>query len=337
MDLGCWTAGLSNVVSRQYLLRRVLHLLITQLAVITIIFGLFRLLPGDPAAAMVDPLAPPETRELLLHQLGLDRPLPLQYVTYLANLVRGELGRSFRSNQSVVAVLQDKILNTFILTLAAFLFAYTLGILGGVVLAWNRGTKVDAVGSVIVLVFRSAPIFWTGVLAMMFFTFHLGWLPHAGMRTPGYEAGGFLGTYLSLDFLRHLILPVVVSGLYYMGLPLLLVRNTMLEVLGEDFIEMARAKGMRRSRLMFMHAARNALLPVITASTLFIGWAMGGQVLLEYLFSWPGLGREIVLAVENRDYPVAQGAFLFISMLVTTLNLMADVIYSWLDPRIALR
>jgi len=325
------------MASRQYLLRRVLHLLITQLAVITIIFGLFRLLPGDPAAAMVDPLAPPETRELLLHQLGLDRPLPLQYVTYLGNLIRGELGRSFRSNQPVVAVLQDKILNTLVLTLAAFLFAYTLGMLGGVVLAWYRGTKVDAVGSVIALVFRSAPIFWTGVLAMMFFTFHLGWLPHAGMRTPGYEASGILGTYLSLDFLQHLILPVVVSGLYYMGLPLLLMRNTMLEVLGEDFIEMARAKGMRRSRLMFMHAARNALLPVITASALFIGWAMGGQVLLEYIFSWPGLGREIVLAVENRDYPMAQGAFLFISILVMTLNLLADLIYSWLDPRIASR
>lgn len=323
--------------SRQYLLRRILHLAITQVAVITIIFGLFRLLPGDPAAAMVDPLAPPETRELMLHQLGLDRPLPAQYLTYLGNLLRGELGLSFRYNQPVVSVLRDKILNTLILTLAAFLFAYTIGIIGGVVLAWNRGTRVDAVGTVLVLIFRSAPIFWTGILAIMLFAFYLGWLPHAGMRTPGAETGGLLETYLSLDFLRHLVLPVVVSGLYYAGLPLLLMRNTMVEVLGEDFIEMARAKGMGPVRLMFLHAARNALLPVITAGALFIGWAMGGQVLLEYLFSWPGLGREIVLAVENRDYPVAQGAFLFISLLVMTLNLLADVVYSWLDPRIALR
>jgi len=324
-------------VSARYLLRRFIHLAITQLAVVTIIFGLFRLLPGDPAAAMVDPLAPPETRQLLLHQLGLDRPLGAQYLTYLGNLVRGELGLSFRTNRPVISVLQEKALNTFLLTLASFLFAYTVGILGGVLLAWHRGTRLDAVGSTLVLLFRSAPIFWTGVLGMMLFTFTLGWLPHAGMRTPGYEAAGLLETYLSLDFLHHLILPVLVSGLYYVGLPLLLVRNTMLEVLGEDFIEMARAKGMGQARLMFLHAARNALLPVVTASALFIGWAMGGQVVLEYLFSWPGLGREIVLAVENRDYPVAQGAFLFLSVLIAALNLLADVVYSWLDPRIALK
>ncbi|MEE9305837.1 MAG: ABC transporter permease [bacterium] len=321
----------------KFLLRRFLHLAITQLLVITIIFGLFRLLPGDPAAAMVDPLAPPESRQLMLRQLGLDRPLGVQYLTYIGNLFRGELGVSFRYKRPVVSVLREKILNTLILTLAAFLFAYTLGLIGGVILAWNHGTKVDTVGSILVLVFRSAPIFWTGIMAIMLFTFWLDWLPHAGMRTPGYEADGLLETYVSLDFLRHLILPVAVSSLYYIGLPLLLMRNTMLEVLGEEFIEMARAKGMGQIRLMFRHVARNALLPVITAGALFIGWAMGGQVLVEYLFSWPGLGREIVLAVENRDYPVAQGAFLFISLLVMTLNLLADLVYSWLDPRIALR
>lgn len=321
----------------RYALRRLAHLAITQLAVITIIFGLFRLLPGDPAAAMVDPLAPPETRARLLQQLGLDRPLPVQYVKYLAGLAQGELGMSFRSNQPVATVLADKILNTFALTLAAFLFAYTLGLLGGVVLAWNRGTKVDTVGTLLVLVFRSAPIFWTGMLAIMLFAFQLDWLPHAGMRTPGSQAAGVVDRFLSLDFLSHLVLPVVVSGLYYAGLPLLLMRNTMLEVLGEDFIEMARAKGMRATRLMFAHAARNALLPAVTASALFIGWAMGGQVLVEYVFSWPGLGREIVVAVENHDYPVAQGAFLFISLLVGVLNFGADLLYSWLDPRITLR
>ncbi|MDP6087602.1 MAG: ABC transporter permease [Nitrospinota bacterium] len=321
----------------QYLLRRLLHLAITQLVVITLIFGLFRLLPGDPASAMVDPLAPPESRQLLLKHLGLDRPLHVQYFTYLRNFVRGELGVSFRYNRPVVSVLWGKVLNTLILTLAAFVFAYTLGIIGGIILAWNHGTKVDTVGSILVLVFRSAPIFWSGIMAIMLFSFWLDWLPHAGMRTPGYEATGLLETYVSMDFVRHLILPVLISGLYYIGLPLLLMRNTMLDVLGEEFIEMARAKGMGPIRLMFRHAARNALLPVITAGALFIGWAMGGQVLVEYLFSWPGLGREIVLAVENRDYPMAQGAFLFISLMVMTLNLLADVVYSWLDPRIALR
>ncbi len=320
-----------------YALRRLAHLAITQLAVVTIIFALFRLLPGDPASALVDPLAPPETRARLLEQLGLDRPLPVQYARYLTGLARGELGVSFRSNQPVAAVLADKILNTFTLTLAAFLFAYTLGLLGGVVLAWHRGTKLDAVGALVVLVFRSAPIFWTGMLGIMLFAFSLGWLPHAGMRAPGASTTTVAETFLSLDFLHHLLLPVLVSGLYYAGLPLLLMRNTMLGVLGEDFIEMARAKGMSSARLMFVHAARNALLPAVTASALFIGWAMGGQVLVEYVFSWPGLGREIVLAVENHDYPVAQGAFLFISLLVGALNFVADFVYSWLDPRIALR
>ncbi len=322
---------------RRYLLRRFLQNAVTFLVVITIIFALFRTLPGDPAAALVDPLAPAEVRAEMLKQLGLDRPLWHQYLIHMHNLLTGDLGRSFLYQRPVTEVLGEKIVNTLLLVLATFFVAYTIGALGGVFFAWKRGQRVEVVGTALVLIFRSAPVFWSGIMAIMLFSFVLDVLPLGGMRSIGEGGETGLARFLAWDFVSHLILPVMVGALHFSGLPLLLVRNTVLEIMGEEFMELARAKGMPSRTLIFKHALRNALLPAVTASALFIGWAMGGMVLIEYVFSWPGLGREIVTAVNNRDYPLAQGSFIFISVLVMSLNFVADMVYGYLDPRVRVR
>lgn len=321
----------------RYLIRRLAQSLLTLWLIATITFVLFRLLPGDPTYALLDPSFPPDVRELLRQRFGLDRPLSVQYLHFLGNALRGEFGRSFFYHQPAMGIVREKLLNTVILAAAAFLFAYTLGILGGVLLAWRRGSRLELGGVTLALVFRSAPLFWTGMLSIMLFSFTLGWLPHAGLRTPGYAASGVLDKYLSWDFLAHLVQPAVVSGLYFLGFPLLLLRNTMLEVLGEDYIELARAKGLAEGRIMFHHAARNALLPVVTAAGIYIALAAGGIAVIEYVFSWPGLGLEIVAATQRRDFPLAQAAFLLLGTMVVVMNFLTDLVYGYLDPRVSVR
>lgn len=319
----------------RYVIRRLLQGLVTLWVIATITFLLFRLLPGDPTYAVLDPTFPADVRELLRERFGLDQPMSTQYVRYLANLARGEFGRSFFYNLPAMQIIRERLINTLILAMASFVLAYSIGIVGGVLMAWRRGTRFELVAATIALVFRAAPMFWTGMLAVMLFSFKLDWLPHAGLRTPGYEAVGFLDKYLSLDFLAHLVMPATISALYFLGFPLLLLRNTMLEVLGEDYIELARAKGLSDRRIMFHHAARNALLPIVTSAAVYIGLALGGIAVIEYVFSWPGLGLEIVAATQRRDFPIAQAAFLLLGTMVVVMNFVADLVYSYLDPRIA--
>lgn len=322
---------------RGYLLRRIFQSLFTLWIIATLVFLLFRAMPGDPALLIVDPTFPPETRERLLASFGLDRPLPEQYLRYLQNLVSGDLGVSFFSRRPVVQELGDRVLNTTVLALASFLFAYPLGIFFGAFLASKRGKWVENVGISATLFFRSAPLFWTGMLAVTIFSYYLGWFPHSGMRSVGYQAANDFEKFVNLDFLRHLILPTVVSGLYFMALPLLLLRNTVLETMNEDYIELARAKGLSDRTVLYRHAVRNGLLPVVTAAAVHIGLALGGMTVIEVVFSWPGLGRTIVQAVERQDFPVAQGAFLMLAVMVLLMNFIADIAYVYLDPRINYR
>lgn len=319
---------------RAYLIRRLLYSIFTVWVIATLIFLLFRAIPGDPTALLVDPTFPEEVRQEMLSRFGLDKPVWQQYLLYIGNLLRGDLGISFFSRRPVLTEIGDRISNTIVLALAAFFFAYPLGILNGALLATKRGKLVDSIGIIVTLFFRSAPIFWVGMIAVTLFSFRLGWLPHAGMRSIGFEASNAFERFVSLDFLRHLILPAVVSGLYFAALPLLLTRNTMLEVLDEDFIDLARAKGLSEYRVLYRHAMRNAILPVVTAAAVYIGLALGGIAVIEVVFSWPGLGREIIQAVSRRDFPVAQGAFLLLAVMVSLMNFIADVAYAYLDPRI---
>lgn len=318
-----------------YVLKRLLIMVLMILLVSTMIFFLFRVMPGDPTAFIVDPSIPPEARAQMLARYGLDKGLGEQYRIFMQDLLRLEFGSSYFYNRPVLQIIGEKLPATLILMFSAMALAYLIGILFGAFMAWKRGSKVETGGIVFVLFFRSAPTFWVGLMAIILFSATLGWFPAQGMRTVGTPSGSFAQMFLTWDFLHHLILPSIVAALYFMATPLLVMRNSMLEVLSEDYVEMAHAKGLKPRRVLFRHAARNALLPVVTSGALFIGSAIGGQVLIEVVFSWPGLGREIVTAVTRRDYPLAQACFIIISTTVMIMNLVADLLYAALDPRIS--
>lgn len=322
---------------RGYLLRRLLYSLMTIWVIATLVFLLFRSMPGDPTFMIIDPTFPPETRQHLLESFGLDRPVSEQYLRYLGNLVQGDFGVSFFSRRPVSQELGDRLMATVILSAASFLFAYPVGIVSGAFLASRRGKWIENVGISVALFFRSAPLFWTGMLAVMIFSYHLGWLPHSGMRSIGAQYSNEFERFINADFLRHLLLPMIVSGLYFTALPLLLLRNSVLETMNEDYIELVRAKGLSERTILYKHAVRNGILPVVTAAAVHIGLALSGMTVIEVVFSWPGLGRTIVQAVERQDFPVAQGAFLLLALMVLVMNFIADIAYVYLDPRISYR
>lgn len=323
--------------SGAYALRRGLQAIGTLFIIVTLLFFLFRLGLPDPTAALVTEGFSPEDRELLRARFGLDRPLFEQYLRYLWNIVQGDFGTSFYYNAPVADIIWEKFGNTMVLMVVAIAVAYGLGIPLGAWLSWRRGKPADTTGIILGLMFRSAPMFWTGMIAVLIFGVTLGWLPTSGMRTLPYEATGFFDKIFTLDFLQHLIMPTLVIALFYLGTPLLIMRNTMLEVYGEDFIEMTRAKGLTENRILYRHAARNALLPVITQLAVTIGLAAGGQVVVEVVFSWPGLGREVLQAVRTSDFPLAQATFLLLAVLVIVMNFLADMVYGVLDPRVKLK
>jgi ABC-type dipeptide/oligopeptide/nickel transport system permease component len=317
-----------------YFVKRIVVMVLMIFLIATMIFLMFRLMPGNPTAFVIDPSLSQESRELLMDRYGLNDSLWVQYQIFMKDLVQLDFGNSFFYNKPAVEVIADKFLPTIFLMLTAMIIAYTFGIVFGVLMAWKRGTFLESLGISISLFFRSAPTFWVGLIAIIVFAVQLRWVPAFGMRTVGTGGGTFSEMYLNMDFVRHLILPSLVAAFYFIATPLLIMRNSMLEVMSEDYIEMAKAKGIRKFRILYRHAARNALLPVVTAGALFIGAAIGGQVLIEVVFNWPGLGREIVTAVTRHDYPLAQAIFIIISALIMFMNLVADILYAWLDPRI---
>lgn len=319
---------------RGYLVKRIFHSLLTVWAVATLVFLLFRLAPGDPTAYLVDSSFPPELADEILARYGLNLPLWQQYLHYMGSLLRGDLGVSFFSHKPVLQQIGEQFWNTIVLSGAAFLIAYTLAAIGGVYLAYWRGTSKESIGVAIALFFRSAPAYWTGMLAIGLLSYKFNLFPAGRIRSVGYEAVTVFEKFLSLDFLHHLALPAIISGLYFMALPLLLIRGAVIEVLNEDYIELVRAKGVSERRILIYHGLRNALLPLVTSAAIYVGLALGGLTVVEVVFSWPGLGREIVSSVQRRDYPMAQGAFLLLAVTVSLMNLVADILYAKLDPRI---
>ena len=317
------------------LLSRFLQMLFVLWVVATILFFLFRLMPGDPTVAYIDTNFNEEQVRQLKKSFGLDRPLHEQYVLYLGNLAVGEFGDSFHQKQPVLKVLLSVLPNTIILTLTSLIVAYVFGSLAGAWLAWRRGTWVEGVMIPLVLTLRAAPEFWLGMVLLSIFGFQLGWFPSGGANSAGAFYSSEWQRITSADFLRHLVLPAATLALYLQGLPLLLMRSNMLDVMSEDFITMARMKGLSARAIVLRHAARNALLPVATAFALGFGASIGGNVVIETVFSWPGLGRLLVSAVAASDYPVAQGAFFIISVVLVVMNFVADLLYSALDPRVS--
>ena len=319
------------------LAERLGHLVLVLWAVTSLTFVLFRLMPGDPTLNFLSPNFSEETRATLLRSFGLDRSLWEQYVIYMGNLLRGELGQSFLQGKSVAALLTEALPNTVILTLVSLSAAYAFGIVAGAFLAFRRGGAVEALGIPSALATRAAPEFWLGMLLLAALSFQAGWFPTGGALSPGQELGGVAARLVSADFWWHLALPALTLTLYSQGLPLLLMRATMLEVMGDEFIVMARMKGLSRWSVIMRHAARNALLPVATAFALGLGASIGGNVVVETVFAWPGIGRVLVQAVQSADYPLAQGAFILIAAVLVTMNTLADLAYVALDPRVSVR
>ena len=302
--------------------------------IVTILFLLFRLAPGNPLTAYIDTTFTAEQEEQLLARFGLDRPLHEQYFIYLGNLLRGDFGDSFHRGGPVLEQLIEVLPNTLYLTVTALILAYLYGTIAGIFMAARRGSKVEKGGIVFTLMTRAAPEFWVGMILLAIFAFELRWLPSSGTAPAGTIFDNEIEKLLSPQFWRHMILPTLTLALYLHGLPLLLMRSNMLEVMDQDFITMGRLAGFSERRLMIRKAARNALLPVLTAFTLGIGYSIAGNVLIENVFAWPGLGRTLVRAVNTADYPLAQGAFFIIAAITVLLNFIADVMYGFLDPRI---
>jgi peptide/nickel transport system permease protein len=319
---------------QEYIIRRILYTLLTLFGVATILFFIFRIMPGDPTAQVISPALDPVAQARLKEAYGLDKPLLVQYVLYLKNLAVFDWGRSFTSSQPVIDIMAYRFWNTIFLMGAAMCFVLVAGTGLGMVMAWRRGGPLDTGGTVMALVFQSAPPFVTGLLLLMVLSYRLELFPTGGMHAAGVSIGKGLGVFLSADFLHHLVLPTITVALYYLATPMLIMRDSMLEVMGSDFIELAKAKGLAPHVVMIKHAARNALMAVVTVSSLMVGFAIGGQVLVETVFSWPGMGQLMVEAAQSHDYPVAQATFLVLAAIVIFLNLLADISYCYLDPRI---
>ena len=328
------TKGTWNM--REFIVRRSIYTLLTLFAVATILFFIFRMLPGDPTAQVISPALDEAAQARLKQAYGLDKPLAVQYVLYLKNLVTLNWGRSFATSRPVFDMLGYRFWNTAFLMAAALCFTLIIGIGLGMITAWYRNSSLDVGATLGALILQSAPPFVTGIVLLIILSYRLDLFPTGGMLTPGVTLGGGIGIFFTRDFLHHLVLPTVTVACYYLATPMLIMRDSMLEVLGSDFIELAKAKGLSPRVIMIRHAARNALLPVITVSSVMIGFAIGGQVIVEQVFSWPGMGQLMVQSASSQDYPVAQATFLLLAVLVIFLNFVSDIAYGYLDPRIKL-
>ena len=297
-------------------------------------FFMFRLLPGDPTATVISPALYPKAQEALRQQFGLDRPLLEQYFVYMKNLAFFDFGISFHTTRPVSEAIQGRLLNTILLVLPSMIAAYIAGGLVGAMVAWRRGSKFETILVLVATAFQSAPVFWLGMLAILYFSIQLDMFPVGHIVSPGMFPEANWDMYFSLDFLHHLALPFFVNALYQFCFPFLLMRSSMLSTIGEDYIELARMKGLKENRILFGHAMRNSLLPLATTLPMILGWAVAGSVVIETVFSWPGLGLLMVEAVGRADYPMVQASFLLIAVLTVVGTFVADMLYGLLDPRI---
>ena len=315
---------------RSYVLKRLGFAALMLVGVSMILFAIMRVAPGGPEAVLVGGEFSTEAAARIRQRLGLDRPLALQYATWAAAAVRGDLGRSFKTGDPVATVIADRLGPTLQLTGGALLFAVAVAVPLGVLAAVRRGTAWDTLGSAVSLFGVSFPSFWLGIMLILLFSEALPWLPPSGLAEYGRE-----GDVLSR--VRHAVLPTLTLGLIQMAAVMRFTRSSLLEALRQDYVRTARAKGLADGRVVWRHALRNALIPVVTVIGLSLPTLVGGAVLTETVFAWPGIGRLAVGAVSERDYPVIMGVNLVVAVVVVTANLLTDLAYTVIDPRISYR
>ena len=300
-----------------YILGRLAQAFIVMTMVLLIVF-LLMFMSGDPALLLMPPDASREDIEEFRRQMGFDQPLWHQFIQFAGRIALGDFGRSWRFQEPALPLVLERLPITMELAISALLLSLVIAIPIGIISAIKRDTKVDGFAMVAAMLGQSVPGFWLGLMLILIFSVQLGWLPTSGRQGP-----------------QYLILPAVSLGLALAGRNARLVRSCMLEVLNEDYIRTARAKGLREWRVINKHALKNALLPIVTVVGLELGFLLGGTVVIETVFSWPGVGLLAVQAISGRDYPVAQAVILISSVVFVLINLTVDLLYMWLDPRIS--
>ncbi len=316
----------------RFLAGRIVKMVVIVFAIIVVNFFLIHAAPGDPASVMAGQsgAADPQFVEQLRHEFGLDKPLLTQLWIYVSSVATGDLGISHRQQRTVLSLIAERLPATLLLTGVAFAFALAAGIALGAAAARRVGTWADSAITVLALGFYATPIFWVGLMLVLVFSVWLGWLPSFGMQTVGADLHGWAAV---ADTSRYLVLPSLTLGLFYMAVYARLTRSAMLDVAGQDFIKTARSKGVGEGRILRRHILRNALLPVVTLAGIQAGHLIGGSVLVETVFAWPGIGRLAFDALLARDYQVLLGVFLTTSVLVVVFNLVTDLVYLAIDPR----
>jgi len=310
-----------------------------------IVFGVIHLIPGDPAQVMLGENATPEAIYAMRISLGLDDPLYIQYWRYLKQILSGNLGVSIRTQLPIAKELFPYLAATIELSLSSLIFAFIVGVNAGIVAAWKRASRTDYIVMIIALVGVSIPIFWLGLMEQLIFAQKLGILPSFGrfnarksfqVITNFYILDAILTgnwTYL-WDIFRHLTLPSVALGAHTMAIIARMTRSSMLEVIESDYIRTARAKGLNEFWVLYKHAFKNAFAPILTVTGIQLGNLLGGAVLAETIFGWPGIGRYIYTGISSRDYPVVQSGILVVAFCFVIINLLVDIIYAYIDPRI---
>ncbi len=319
-----------------FLARRCIKAVLVILCVIAINFALIRAAPGDPATILAGEAGAVDAGfvERIRQDYGLDKPVPVQLLTYMKQLLTFDLGESYREHRPVKEIVLEKLPATLLLTLSAFVFSVIVGVSLGIAAARRAGSLLDTLITAGSLVFFAMPLFWIGLLAIVVFSMKLGWLPPYGMSTVGAE---FTAWETMLDVARHLVMPAVTLGLFYVAIYTRVTRAAALEVMDQDFVKTARAKGVPEGRVWRRHILRNSVLPVITFISLQAGHILGGSVLIETVFAWPGIGRLAFDALFQRDYNLLLAVFFVSSVMVVLFNLIADFLYSLADPRIELQ
>lgn len=317
---------------KRFLVQRTIYTFITLIVTLTINFFIFRVMPGDPVSILVaERVLKPSVVEEVRARFGLHLPLWQQYLLYIKNLLSGYLGYSFHWKEPVLKVIMDRLPNTILLLGFSTTISVFVGTFLGALSAWKRGSKIDVAVITSALMFYSVPVFWIGMFFLLVFGYYLNLFPIAGTmsRPPPVDVIGKV-----IDLLHHLFLPSLTLTIISYGQYSLLMRNTLLDVLTQDYIITARAKGLAEKTVLLKHAMRNAMLPTITAVAISFGFIVSGATLTETVFSWNGVGRLIFDATMMRDYPVLQGTFVIISISVIFANYIADILYGLLDPRI---
>ena len=328
-----------------YITKRIFMLIPVLLGVSILAFFLIHLAPGDPAVTMAGEHASPQTIDAIRVKYGLDKPLYIQYGIWLKQALRGDMGRSIVSNDFVMREIMDRFPNTFELTIFAMIIAVIVGSIAGIVSASKQYSFLDYSTMGLALFGVSMPVFWLGIMLMMIFGVFLRWLPISGRINIAISFNRITGLYVLdslitgnfkafIDVIKHLILPGIALGTIPMATIARVTRSSMLEVLRQDFIRTERAKGLSERIVIYKHAVRNAMIPVITVIGLNFGLLLAGAILTETVFSWPGIGRYVVNAVGMRDYPAVQGCVMFFAFMFVIVNLITDILYVYIDPRI---